>query len=273
MTLIQGELANQLHFKHWECDGTARAVVLIAHGLAEHSGRYQWFASQLNSMSVDVAALDHLGHGKSPGARCVVDRFGDYLEGVDALFKEVGAAATVPVYLFGHSMGGLIAAHSALRHPQRYAGLILSGPAVIAPDPPPALQRWVLRLVSALFPAAGVLALDGTAISTDQAVVDAYFADPLVYNGKISARLACELFDAMTALQSRAGEFVLPLLLMHATADRLTAPAGSDLIFECAASDDKTIKRYQGLFHEILNEPQRDSVFADLRHWLDTRLT
>ncbi|MEM8546891.1 MAG: lysophospholipase, partial [Pseudomonadota bacterium] len=255
MTHDEGHLESGLYYRHWPTGDTVQGTVLIAHGLAEHSARYDDVAAALNAAGYAVWAVDHVGHGRSPGPRCVVKRFSDFLDGIDALFEQAARSSSAPVTMLGHSMGGLIAAHSALRHPARYANLVLSGPAVVAPDTPPGIQVLILRAISALLPATGVLALDGSAVSRDATVVQQYFDDPLVYNGKVSARLATELFDAMAALRARAKELSLPMLLLHGTEDRLTAPSGSQLVYDTAISDDKTLKFYDGLYHEVFNEP------------------
>lgn len=268
----QGFLNNGLFWQSWQPGREPRAILLIAHGLAEHSERYQHVAEHLVAQDYAVFAVDHVGHGRSPGDRVALQGFGDLLAGMDALYAHaLSTYPGKPVSLIGHSMGGLIAALCAVDKPERYHALVLSGPAVIAPEPPPAWQLFVVRALSRLAPGLGVISLEAGAISSDPAVVDDYLNDPLVYTGKITAGMATALFDAMARLRARAHAIRMPLLAMHGDADRLTAPEGSVLLIEQAESADKTLKRFPGMFHEIFNEPARHEVLSTLTDWLDAR--
>ncbi len=259
----------RLHWQAWLPDADMRAVVVLAHGYAEHLGRYAYFAERLNAAGIGVYALDHWGHGKSDGIYGFVPRFSAFTDGVDLLLAQVEQShPDIPRFLIGHSMGGPVAALHLLRHQTRYAGMVLSGPAIKPAEQPSKLLIWVSRLLSRFLPRTGVLPFDGTGISRDPAVVAAYFSDPLVYTGKMSARLAAELFDAMAEVRNRAGEITLPVLLLHGDADRATAPEGSQFLFDNASSPDKELKLYPGLFHEIFNEPERDSVIGDVTSWI-----
>lgn len=262
-----------LYWKAWLPEGDCRAVVVLAHGYAEHLGRYEYFAQSLNAAGIGVYALDHWGHGKSDGTYGFVPAFSVLTDGVEALLAQVEQAhPQVPRFLIGHSMGGLIAALHLQSHQSHYAGAVLSGPAIKASAEPSRLMIWVSRLLSRLAPRLGVLALDSAGVSRDPAVVAAYLADPLVYSGKMSARLAAEMFDAMAAARAGAGGITLPLLIAHGAQDRLTAPAGSQFLLDAVSSGDKTLKLYPGLYHEIFNEPERDSVIADVVGWISARL-
>ena len=269
----EGTLAGNLYWQSWRPEADCKAAIVLAHGLAEHSGRYAALATALTDAGYALYALDHYGHGKSEGPRCHVSAFSDYVAGVEAL-RVVAATqnAERAIFLCGHSMGGLIAGLSALTYANNYRGVILSGPAVVAVDPPPTWQQWIVRLLSKIAPKAGVLALDASAISRDPAVVENYRQDPLVHTGKISARLAAEIFASMAQLSARASDIALPILLMHGGADTLTAPQGSSLLFDAVASTDKTLRFYEGLFHEIFNEPERETVIHEMIEWLDTHV-
>lgn len=267
MTHQEGSLDNGLFWQSWRAVDQPTAIVVIAHGLAEHSARYAHVAGALNNAGFVVFALDHLGHGRSPGARCVVERFEQYLDGVDALYDAAKREFDLPVHILGHSMGGLIAGHTLLRYPDRYQSAVLTGPAVVAPEPPPAWQEFIVRLLARWAPTLGVVALEGEAISRDADVVQRYFDDPLVYNGKIPARLAAELFDAMTVLRDHAHEITTPLLVMHGSADRLTAPQGGELLVERAASAHKKFWLVPDAYHELFNEPDQAAAIAAMCDW------
>ena len=257
-----------LHVTHWLPEAPPRAIVLLAHGYAEHAGRYEHVAKRLNDAGYAVYAVDHWGHGRSDGEGGYVPRFSAFLDGMAELLTlvEINHGDT-PRLLLGHSMGGLIAALFLVERQQAFAAAALSGPAIL-----PAVTVWLSRFLSRFFPRLGVLSLDANGVSRDPAVVEAYRADPLVYEGKIGARLGKEFMDAMAVAQADAPKIRLPILIQHGEADRLTAPAGSRYLFANVASTDKALKIYPGLFHEIYNEPERDAVLGDLVGWFDTHV-
>jgi alpha-beta hydrolase superfamily lysophospholipase len=262
----------RLHAHCWPVE-RPRGAVLLVHGYAEHLGRYEHVAARLNAAGLAVYALDHWGHGQSDGEGGFVPAFGAFTAGVEALLARVKAELPgVPRVLIGHSMGGLIAVHHLLGHQQDYACAVLSGPAIAASEPPSAVMIFVSRLLSRLAPRLGVLALDADGVSRDPAVVAAYKADPLVYSGKMSARLAKEMFEAMGAAQAGAGQISLPLLMLHGEADRLTAPEGSRLLDRTVASTDKRLAIFPGLYHEIFNEPEQGAVLDEMVSWIIERL-
>jgi len=271
---IDGVRGASIYYQVWEPQSTApRALLLVVHGLAEHSGRYQRFAEHFVGEGYAVASFDHPGHGRSYGPRVFIRAFGDYVDNLDTMtahFRD--AMPGLPVVLLGHSMGGLTAATFLLRNQSSFAGCILSGPAVKTELEPPAWQFLLIRLLSAVAPRMGALQLDARGVSRDPEEVELYLNDPLVYTGKVSARLVLELFKTMEELRGRASDIRLPMLMLHGGADAMAAPSGSEFLFEHVSSEDKTLRIYPGLYHEIFNEPERAQVFADIRDWLDQRL-
>ena len=262
-----------IHYQLWEPDQRPRALIIVAHGAAEHSGRYRRFAERFLEAGYSTAALDHVGHGRSAGHRGHVDRFSDYLDTLDEFVKLLRQAfPDLPLILLGHSMGGLISCCYLLQNQRDFAGCVLSGPAIKTDLEPPWWQTLLIRLFAAVAPRMGVLQLDANGVSRDPLEVREYLDDPLVYGGKLSARKVSELFAAMHRVHEEAGKIELPILLMHGEADRLTSPEGSRFLYEHVGSADKTLKLYPGLYHEIFNEPEREQVFADLQAWLDSRL-
>lgn len=259
----------KLQTMHWLPDGLPKAVVLLAHGYAEHAGRYQHVAKRLTDAGYAVYAIDHWGHGKSDGTPGFVPRFSAFTDGMAELLTlvEVNHGDT-PRLLLGHSMGGLIATLFLIDRQSAFVAAALSGPAIVPGAPPSRFTIWISRFLSRFFPRLGVLALDAQGVSRDPAVVAAYLADPLVYTGKIGARLAAELVDAMAAVQVNARCIELPILLLHGAEDRLAAPAGSQFLHEHVSSADRQLKLYPGLCHEIFNEPERDAVIADVTRWI-----
>jgi acylglycerol lipase len=265
-----GKAGVRLFYRSWAPEAQPRAIVLLVHGLAEHSGRYLNLAQELAPAGFAIYAPDHRGHGRSEGRRCYVNRFEDYVEDLDRFSGIVREAhPALKFFMVGHSLGGTIATAYAEAHQSKLAGLVLSAPALAAGASITQRDKILARIVSQLMPAAGVTRLDATAISKDTAVVKAYVTDPLVYTGKISARLGAEILRAIeTDIPSHMPALTLPILIMQGTEDRLSNPQGSAMLFENISSSDKTLKRYAGLFHEIFNEPERAMVFADMRAWL-----
>lgn len=271
----KGGDGSSLNLTRWlpQPQGDPKAVVLLAHGYAEHAGRYGHVAARLTAAGYAVYAVDHWGHGKSSGTMGYVPSFSVYIDGMAGLIARVRTVwPGKPRLLLGHSMGGLIATLLLIERQRDFAAAALSGPAILPPAPPSKPTIWISRFLSRYLPRAGVLKLDPAGVSRDPAVVAAYLADPLVHTGKMSARLAAEIFDAMARAREGAGEIALPLLVQHGGEDRLTAPAGSRFLFDHVASADKRLEIYPGLFHEIYNEPERDAVLDDLTGWFDAHV-
>lgn len=262
-----------LHWKHWPVDGAPKASVLILHGYAEHLGRYQHVAAALNRAEYDVFALDHYGHGQSDGARAFVQEFSVYRDGLDALVvraRELRPQAQL--VLLGHSMGGLIAAAALPSRQKDFAAVVLSGPAIKPVAPPSQALITISKVLSAIAPKLGVAGLDPNLVSRNPKVVADYISDPLVTKGKITARIGAEIFNAMAEVEQSAKKITLPILIMHGGADGLTAVRGSRDLHECVGSADKTLKIYDGLYHEIFNEPEGPAVVADMIAWIDARV-
>jgi alpha-beta hydrolase superfamily lysophospholipase len=264
---------SHLYRQSWLPGGDTRAAIILIHGLGEHSGRYSYLAQAFTGHDIAVHAIDHYGHGKSDGHRGHVERFSVYLDGARALLKRVQVEQPgIPLFLLGHSMGGLIAAALLPEAQSQLRACVLSGPALKTENEPSAILSWLNRMLSAIAPTLPMLGLDPSGVSRDPEVVKAYIEDPLVHHGKLSARLISEMMAAMRATLARASSVQIPLLIMHGENDVLTSPAGSRQFHEQAGSEDKTLRLYPGLHHEIFNEPEKDVVLADLTQWLEAHL-
>jgi len=250
-----------------------RAVLLLAHGLAEHSGRYGDFASFFADAGIATYALDFPGHGRSDGKRGHVRDFQEYTEALGALLSLAREAhPDIPFVLFGHSMGGLIAADFLLQHQSEFVAAVLTGAAIQSPQQPSSIVIFINRVIASVMPRLGVLRLDASGISRDPQVISDYENDPLVYRGKATAGLVTALFSAMKRVVENATSIRLPMLIMHGSVDSLTAVEGSKLLHDSISSEDKKIVIYDGLYHEILNEPERKNVMADILQWLESRI-
>jgi lysophospholipase len=225
-------------------------------------------AARLVDAGYAVYALDHRGHGRSEGPRALLERVELAVADLDQLVVLARTATPdVPVFLLGHSLGGMIALRYAAVHQDRLSGLILSG-SLAALEPVPAALRLIGQLLSAIAPRTPLIAIDPSLVSRDPAVVEAYRNDPLVCHGKLPARTAAEIADTVAALPATVGVIGVPALILYGTADRLCPPAGSMMLGERLGSADRTVKAYDGLFHEIFNEPERDAVLDDVCAWL-----
>jgi acylglycerol lipase len=262
----------EIYWRAWPAEGDPRAVVVIAHGAGEHLGRYEHVAARLVSEGFAVYALDHRGHGRSDGPRALVDRIANAVSDLDQLV--VMAATEYPgldVFLLGHSMGGCISVRYALAHQDRLRGLVLSGP-LAALDAAPAPVRLIARVLSAATPRLGVFGVDASLVSRDPEVVSAYENDPLVHHGKLPVRTVAELATAVESFPDSVGAITIPTLIMYGTADKLAPPAGSVMLSERIGSTDKTTIPYEGLYHEILNEPEQQQVMDDMVGWLNAHI-
>ncbi len=260
-----------IFWQTWRPESPPRAVLVIAHGAGEHSGRYAHVAERLVSEGYAVYALDHQGHGRSEGTRALLRRMSSAVADLDSLVSQ--AARTDPgsdIFLLGHSMGGTVAIRYAIEHQDRLRGLILSGP-LAALEAAPRPLRLLVKVLSVITPAAPVLAVDATQVSRDPAVVSAYMADPLVHHGKLPARTIAEIAAAVESFPSEVESITIPTLIAYGTADGLCPPGGSRMLHHRIGAQDKTLKAYEGLYHEILNEPEQSTVLHDLRGWLAAR--
>jgi acylglycerol lipase len=257
-----------LFIQHWlpDADSIIRGYIIIAHGYADHSGRFEHVAAYFVDQGYAVYAMDSRGHGQSRGKVLgYFERFDQLVDDLAGFAKHVYAqrATNRPLFLIGHSMGGLLSLYYVIRHKPPLAmlrGLVTSGALLDAGESASGSQSFLLRqILSPLMPQQGV---------KDPAVVQAYDNDPNVYRGKLPARVTAEFIAAREYVVPNLGNIVLPILCMHGGADRLVSPKCTHLIYEKVSSPDKTIKIYDGLYHEIMNEPERARVLADIWVWL-----
>lgn len=262
----------RMFHRRWLPDGDAKAAVVIIHGYAEHSGRYDWTGERLAEAGFATYALDLPGHGQSGGEQALVRSMNEFLNDVRLFVSLVrGWSPGLPLFVLGHSMGGLITTlYLAVDKPD-LRGAVLSGAVLAGPNRGRGMRERLARIIGRFLPRLRVASLDSADISRDPAVVQAYDADPLVYRGRIKAGLAAAMVRGGQRADDDAPGIATPILILHASDDRLSSPAGSQRLFERIASTDKTLKIYDGLYHEILNEPERDTVIADIIAWLSER--
>ena len=265
---LSGAEGVELYWQGWVPDSTPLGVLLICPGMGEHSGRYATVVDVLAPDGWAVYGLDHRGHGRSAGVRVHMRQYADFLADLDTFRRTVVTRHPgVRPFLLGHSMGGQIALAYALDHQNDLAGLVLSAPALAAPPVPRAVRVAATALVR-VAPKLRRAVVDLATISSDAAVVADYRADALVHQGHPTIALSLALAVQMTLLPARARNLRLPLLVQHGTDDRICPPAGSRALETAVGTDDLTVRWYDGFWHEIYHEPEREKPLADLREWL-----
>lgn len=259
-----------LFTRAWLPQGEAKAAVVLVHGINEHGGRYTHVAETLNASGYAVYALDHRGHGQSEGERVYITDFNLLVNDLHLFFEQVQAEQPgKQIFMLGHSMGAFVAVSYTLRFQHELAGLILSGAPLTIDTAVPSYMETIGNLLKGIAPRLPLVALELQAISRDPAVVAAYEADPLIPRTPVRVGMAVAYNQALKAVRARLSELRLPLLVLHGTDDRVVPASGSVLVHTQAASQDKTIRMYPGLYHEIMNEPEKETVLADIVAWLD----
>lgn len=261
-----------LYRQCWTPDTAAEAVVILIHGFTEHSGRYADVAEVLGRHGYTVHAMDLRGHGRSEGERMFVNSFDEYLGDMDRLWEYVqGYEPGKPVFLLGHSMGGAIVARFAMTRQPEVNGLILSAPALGVGHGLFPVLRKLAPLASRWFPRLRVVRMGSDWLSRDPQVVADFRDDLLVFHDRFPVRIGAELLRMAGELQDQAPAMRLPFLILHGTGDRVVGFGTSQEFHDRAGSTDKAIRLYEGLYHDLLHEPEREQVLADLIGWLDDR--
>ncbi len=273
----EGKLAGaggvEIYWRGWIPD-TIRGVCLISHGLGEHIGRYAGVAEALCKEDVAAFGPDHRGHGKSGGKRGHVNSFSEYTSDLDSFRGQLEERfGELPIFLLGHSMGGLIAATYATTHSAGLDGLILSSAALRVEVNEPAIKLAVGRLASKLLPSLTMgNGLDSNFLSHDQAAVKDYNDDPLVHD-RVSARWFTEFTAAIENVHEKAREINVPVLVMQSEEDRLVAPRGAEEFFDRLTVEDKTLKIWEGFYHEMFNEVEKEKPISTLVNWIVERVS
>lgn len=263
----------ELHERRWLPESGCRALICLVHGLGEHSGRYQHVGEAFNAQGFGVYAFDLRGHGLSGGRRSHTPSYEALLDDIDLLMGAAQAEQPgVPLFLYGHSLGGALVINHVLRRDPPILGAIASAPALRPGFEPPRWKIAIGRLAARMWPTLRLASeLDPTAISRDPEVVERYLSDPLM-NRSLTAGLGMAVIDEGERALADAGTLSVPLLLMHGTGDRLT-DVDASRGFAAAAGDLCTLRLFEGLYHEPHNEPEKDEVFQCVFDWIDARLT
>lgn len=260
-----------LFARSWRPSAPARGAVVIVPGFNSHSGYYTWVARQLVAAGLAAHALDLRGRGKSDGERFYVQEFTDYVSDVATFVTLVKSREPgLPVFVLGHSAGGVISCVYALGHQAEIAGLICESFAFQVPAPDFVLA--VLKGLSHVAPHAHVLKLPNSAFSRDPKAVAAMDEDPLIANEAQPTQTMAAMVRADERLKKEFPRLTLPVLILHGTEDKVTRPGGSQIFYDQAGSKDKTLKLYPGHFHDLLNDVGKEEVMADITGWIGARL-
>lgn len=261
----------RIHLRSWTPESEPRAVIVICHGVNSHGGQHAWTAEQFVQRGFAVYALDLRGRGKSEGERFFVEDVADYVadvSGTIAIAKKRHPG--LPVYLLGHSAGGVVSCTYALDHQKEIDGLICESFAFQVPAPGFVLSA--IKGLSHLAPRLGVLTLHMKDFTRDPAALTALEADPLTKGESQPAATVAALVRADERLHDSFEQITLPVLILHGTADKATVCQGSEYFNEHAGSVDKTLKIYEGHYHDLLNDIGKEAVFADIAGWIEARL-
>jgi alpha-beta hydrolase superfamily lysophospholipase len=260
----------QIFFRNWVARSTPKAVLLVVHGLNSHSSYYQYFAAQLNENYYEVYAIDIEGRGNSEGNRYYIADYRDTIADIDQLFNIIKAAhPKAPVFLMGHSAGGVFSAVYAALYQDKLSGFICESFAFRIPAPGFALA--FIKLLSYILPHASLIKLKNEDFSRDKSVVYKMNSDLLITDEKQPAKTIQQLLLAADVLKKQMPDLHIPLLILHGTADKVTRPEGSKYFMEHAASPDKQLKLYEGHYHDLLNDKYSTIVIKDIIHWLNGR--
>lgn len=261
----------RIHARSWLPEGAPRAVVVICHGVNSHGGQYLWTAGQLTARGFGVFAVDLRGRGKSEGARFHVEDIAEYVADIGGLIAIARQRHPgLPVYLLGHSAGGVVACSYALEHQAEIDGLICESFAFQVPAPGFVLSA--IKGLSYVAPRLGVLTLHMKDFTRDPVALAALEADPLTKGETQPAATVAALVRADERLRESFGQITLPLLILHGTEDKATVCQGSQFFHAHAGSADKTLKLYQGHYHDLLNDLGKEGVLADIVAWIEARL-
>lgn len=256
----------------WLPDSDTQAIIFLIHGLGEHSSRYQHVAEFLTSHGIAVYSMDNRGHGKSGGERGHVNNFEDFMKDIDLLIQTARLEyPSLPAFLYGHSLGGILVLNYALRRKPEVRGVIATSPGLRTALEDQKFKIAMSKAIASFLPKLGIpTGLDAEQISHDREVINRYKEDPLVHD-RGTPGLAVNLLKSIEWAYLHAHEFPVPLLLMHGTDDQIAYARGSQE-FASKVRGDCTLKLWDGMAHETHNEPDKEQVLAYLLDWIKSKL-
>ena len=262
----------EMYAQSWEPEGTPKAVVCLVHGLGEHSGRYAHVGKAFTDVGFALAAFDLRGHGKSGGPRGHIPSFDAFMDDIEGFQKQLDERFSgLPRFLYGHSLGGILVLNYVLRRKPNFVGVISTAAGLRTSLEEQKAKIMMARVLGALMPSVAIPSgLDPTTISRNKEVVDKYVNDPLVHD-KMSLGFGKIMLSELPWTFEHAHEFSLPLLIMHGTEDKLGYARGSEE-FASHVKQNCTLKLWNGLYHELHNEPEQNEVLAFMIDWMNSQL-
>lgn len=272
---FQGVEGLELYYQSWTPPGKVRAILAIVHGLGAHSSLYTNIIEYLLPKQYAVYSYDMRGHGRSPGARGYINKWAEYRDDLQAFLKLIQQQhAQQPIFLLGHSMGGLVVIDYTLRYPQKASklqGIITIAPSIGEVGVSP-LKLLLGKILSRIYPRFSLDAgLDITAGSRDESILASYTQDKLRHR-RGTARLSTEFFNTLAWVQSHVKEWCRPLLILHGSADRITLAASSEIFYQQINYPDKLRIEYPGAYHDLYCDINYKEVLGDLNNWLEKHL-
>lgn len=270
---FKGHSGLELYSQTWHPSGITKAKLAVIHGVAEHSNRYMNLVNGLVDQGVAIYAYDQRGHGKSEGQRGFIESWDEYRADLGIFLNRVkGDVPTLPLFMYGHSMGALIILDYLLHESDGFQGVIISGSPIDSSDAASPALILTARLLSRVWPTFSMTSpIQPSQLSCDARVVQAYQEDPDVFK-TLTVRWGTEYLETQERVKNHAAEITLPILIIHGGEDMLCAPKGSEQIFSTISSEDKTLKIYPSYFHELHNEPGHVTVIEDILNWMENRL-
>jgi alpha-beta hydrolase superfamily lysophospholipase len=264
----------ELYERRSICEGEPLANVILLHGFGDHCSRYAWVMEQFREADINVFTYDQRGHGHSPGKRAYVQRFEEFLEDLDAFREHIAPdITTAPVFIMGHSMGGMVLARYAqTRDLQGIRGLVFSSPFLAFTEETPAFLIALGPYVAKVLPWLPVGSVDNTGLSRDPAIEEIANQDTLAFHGKVAAQTGAEFTRMIRAIEKGAAKIDKPMLVVHGTHDRLVSPSGSEMLHEKAGAKDKTLRMYDGGYHELYNDLDKEQFMAEVITWIKARV-
>lgn len=263
----------ELYERRSLCEGKPLANVVLLHGYGDHCSRYEWVMKKFREAKINIFTYDQRGHGRSPGKRAYIHRFEDFLDDLEVFREHIKSdIAKAPVFFMGHSMGGMVLARYVQTRDIQAQGLIFSSPFLAFSEETPAFLVALGPYVAKVFPWMPVGSVDTSGLSRDPAVKEATDQDTLSFHGKVAAQTGAEFYRIIHSIESDLARILNPMLVIHGSSDRVVSPTGSEMLHEKAGSKDKTLRIYEGGYHELYNDIVKEQFVAEVITWIKARL-
>lgn len=261
----------KIHTIYWEAVGASERVLIIVHGIGEHSGRYAHVAEKLTQAGYHVYALDHRGHGQSGGERLHIPSDKSFITDLKQYYERIKAKhPQAKIFMLGHSMGSVISLQFILTYLDAIDAIVVTGTATDVASTVSPVLRVIGNAINSIYPKTPISPPGGMAILTrDPEMLQKAETDPLMHRGWTKTNIAKFILDMGEMIQERAHEITMPILIMHGEDDELTPISGSRIMYERVGSKDKTLKTWANMLHEIMNEVEREAVIQTIIEWLE----